>query len=244
MSDVDDRDDDFDALLGPDEVEDDDDLPPDEENPDEDEDLLAEEPEPERKPLSKAQREIIKLRKRAQDAETRITRAEEAAFRSAGAVEALSRSRPQGPTPEEQRAEQERLDSMSPREQVDFLLGREKQHIQAAFQQRDFQTADMVDSLKFERLCEKNKAYDGVAEEVERRLSDLRKNGHSVERKILANNILGERIAAKAGRGERSREEPVRRQAARPSRGGSDVAPERSRGKGKTAADRLANVKF
>lgn len=227
-----------DLQIGPDDLEEDLDLQ--EENPDEalDADLHLEEEPPQRQP-SKAQKEIIKLRKRAQAAEDRASRAEELGFRTSGQVEALTRTL-SAPSAEQRRAEEERLAAMTPEERIEFRIGQERNQFSSALAQQSFQTADTIDSMRFERLCEKNPVYDGVSEEVERRLEAMRKQGSTVDRKTLANNIIGEKTAAKA-----LKKPAPQRQPPRPAGARSDVPPERNRGgKTKTAKERLEGKTF
>lgn len=212
-----------------------------EEGADGEEDDLEVEPPPVKKPLTKGQRQFVDLRKRAQVAEERAARAEEQAARNSGAIDVLSRQQ-SAPNAEQQRQEAERLANMTPEERIEFRIGQERSQIQSAFAQQGFRTEDTIDILRFERLCEKNQAYDGVASEVEKRLSDMRAKGQNVERKILANVVLGERAAAQAGKKAVKKTE-VRQKTVKG--GGSDIPGERSRTRQpKTAAQRLEGVKF
>lgn len=203
-----------------------------EDDPDNVDELLSE-PEPERKkPLSKGQRQFIDLRRRAQEAEDRARRAEEKADRASGAVDILSRQ-PQRNQAELDREEQERLESLSPAEQAKYLVNKERQQIQGAFAQQNYQFADRMDKADFKQLCRENPAVAEIAQEVEDRLAKLRREtGTSVEREIMADKILGERVRMKAVKNldkQRARtEEKTRQHTARAPGARSDVAGERS----------------
>ncbi len=135
----------------------------------------------------------------------------------------------------------ERLANMTPEERIEFRIGQERQNISGALAQQGFQTADTIDAMRFERLCEKNPAYDGVSAEVDKRLGELRAKGQNVERKILANVVLGEKAAAAAGK--KTVKAVVRTKAK--AGAGSDVPGDRTRTRQpKTARERLENVKF
>lgn len=206
----------------------------DEEIEDEIEEEVQPDPEPPRK--GRAAQEIVKLRKRAQTAETENQRLREDFARTSGRVESLERTIT-APTAESQRQERERLDAMTPEERVEYRLSQEKREIQGAFAHQSFRFEDTTDQLMFDRVCEKNPAYAAVADEVERRLKELRNGGSNVARKVLANNIIGERAAERAVR-------PQKKVAKQVQTGRSDVPPERPGRKAKTAKDRLNDVTF
>lgn len=197
-------------------------------------------PEP-KKPLTRGQREIVNLRKRAQDAERDAREARELAAKASGGVDALTRSFQQPRV--DPREEQERVAQMSDREYATYLQDRERAQIQQAFAQTNFQTADAVDQVRFDRLTEKNPAYAAIADEVENRLNKLRSQNQNVDRKTIANLILGEKAAARAGRPAKTEARKTQRSAV-----GNDVSGARSEvrqaKKGKTAKDRLDGIQF
>lgn len=226
--------------IGIDELEDEDDIQVEADDPDLVEDDALESHTPPAKQPSRSQREIIKLRKRTQEAEDRARRAEETSLRNQGAIETLTRQPQTGPTAAERQAEAERLANMSPQELVDYRLNQEKQLIGQAFRETRYKTDDTLDALRFERLCDKNPAYAGVAEEVDRRVEDLKRQGITVPRKTIADIINGERVAQKGTKTGRKTQEATERHRARAPGARSDVAADRGgRGAPKTARERL-----
>lgn len=250
-----DRDDELEEepVPGPDEHEDDDDLPPGDDEVDpppleadddtEDDDEVV---EPRgRKPGSEKFRE---LRRRAQDAEDRARRAEEAAYRAEGA--ASFAANPRRDPEADRRAEEERVNAMTPEQRADYRADQVRNETQRNQAQSEFRTTDRLDRIEFDNLCGRNKAYASVAKDVEDELKKLRARGQNVDRKVIANVMLGERAAKRAEGGGRERQQGDRQRPKQARRGGgeSDVAPVReggrSRAKGKTAAERLEGVKF
>lgn len=244
--------------IGPDEIGDDDDLPGDDENPDllaDDEEEEEEDPllqdDPKKKPLSRQNREVIKLRKRAQESDERARRAEEAAFRAAGSVDQLSRQFSTGNSEAQRRAEEERVAAMEPEERAAYRIQKNREETNSLLAQSEWRTANRIDKSDFKALCRENPAYARVAEEVENELAKLHNRGQSVDRQILADNLIGRKVAnraAKTGNDAQARgDKDNKRQKARPAGGRSDVAQARGGArdrKGKTAGERLANVKF
>ena len=194
---------------------------------------------------SKAQREIRKLRARAQAAERDAREAREMSARNSGQIDMLSRQS-SGPSAADRQAEQERINAMSEREYADYKLGLERNTIAAAMQQDRFNLNDRLDKSDFRMACQTNKAFAAVAEQVETKLAEMRRQGQTAEREVIAKYLIGERAvqrALKGGDGRRERADTERaRQTARPTRSGSDVAVERGERAGRkpqTAKERL-----
>lgn len=207
---------------------------------------LVEEPEPERRQPTRGEKRFQTLSHRTAKAEREAQELRERVARMEGSFQARPQS---GPTEAERRAEAERIASMSPEERIDHEVSKVRRDAEAAFVNQGFRTSNELDEIKFQNLCRDSKSYRSVSVEVEKRLSDMHRNGQTAPRKTLANVILGERVAAKEGRGGRTvrEDQDVRRQKSRPSRSGSDVPREREdrgRGRGKTAAERLAGKTF
>jgi hypothetical protein len=211
------------------------DAEPEIENPEEDAELQEQLSRDDDQPAprkSRGNRHFSELRRENRDLRDQIQRL-------SGSVETLTRA-PRVDNERERMAEQERIANMTDREYAQYMIDKERSQISQAFQAQNFQMADQTDSLKFERLCDRNEVYAKIADEVEDRLLSLRAKGQTVERRTLANLILGEKAAARTSR-------PARQPQDRKVRGGaaSDVAQEeRTTRKGKTAKDRLANITF
>ena len=78
-----------------------------------------------------------------------------------------------------------------------------REDFQADSQRRDFAAAESVDQARFDRLRDRDPTVDRVADEVERRVQQLRANGtlpSSGQRETIANIILGERMRARVAR--------------------------------------------
>lgn len=244
---------------GPDDVENEDDAPDDldSEDPDavDDEDLEAADEdleEPPRQPQRQSSRKpanqtIAQLRADRRKEREENQQLRERLARLEGNVEVVSR-RPSGPTEAERQAEAERIAAMSPQEYADYKLGEERKLISQALTQDRVRNDNTLDAIRFERLCERNTAYASVQDEVERRHAEMLRQGFTAERKRIANDILGERAAAKAaktaGQRQRTNADARRRQETRPPRAGSDVSEERTtRGrKNETAKEKLARL--
>jgi hypothetical protein len=145
-------------------------------------------------------------------------------------------------TPEE---EEQRLLLMTAEERMAYRL--EKfERTQRERDARDmFSRADMSDKAEFVAKTATDPVARKLAEKVETRLAELRKDGMNVKRDVLLTYLVGEMVRAgglKAVRSQRkSGAASVARQSARPSNGAGDVSAQRSRG-AKSAADRLNGV--
>jgi len=209
--------------------------------PDEDseEDLpLVEEEEP--KPqLTRGQKRFQALSQRTTKAEREAQELRERLARIEGQMTAA----PKGPSHEEARAEQERIAAMSAEDRAVYEAEKVRREAGNAIMSDRFQMNNQLDEIKFQNLCRDSKTYRSVAAEVEKRLSEMHRNGQTAPRKTLANLVIGERIAAKEGKATRQTGE-VRR-TAKPTNSGSDVpAQRRGSGKAKTAKERLDGVTF
>lgn len=218
-----------------------DEIPEEELQADEDseEDLPPEE-EPEPKPqLSRGARRIQSLSQRTTKAEREAQELRERLAR----VEGQMTAQPRGPSHEEQRAEQERVSSMSAEDRAVYEAEKVRREAGSAIMNDRFQMNNQLDEIKFQNLCRDSRAYRSVSAEVEKRLLEMHKNGQTAPRKTLANLVLGERTAAKEGKAAPRQGET--RRPTKPASAGSDVpAPRRSASKGKTAKDRLDGVTF
>lgn len=134
-------------------------------------------------------------------------------------------------TAEQQRLEAERISLMPPEEKYEYLLKAQETRFEARFGALQFQQGDSGDRVAFQSLCARNsdqgKALSSVSDEVERRLTELRRNGGNTSREVLAKYILGERAYERAGRVKAKQEKKgaanIQRQQGKPSGGRSDV---------------------
>lgn len=187
---------------------------------------------PPRKP-TRGERRFQSLANKNRELETTLARV-------SGQLETLTRTATQPRV--DPREEQERVAAMSPQEYADYRLGLERGHIREAFGQVQFQVGDAADMRDFDRLCRKNPAYAKIEDEVEDRILKLRAQGQNVSRRAMANQILGEKYAAKATSRPTKTETPRRTNTS--ARSDVQVETRQARGKGKTAADRLNGIKF
>lgn len=107
-------------------------------------------------------------------------------------------------TREQQELEAQRVALMAPEEKYDYLLKQQETRFEGRFAALQFQQADSGDRVAFQSLCarpnDQGKALASVADEVEKRLGELRRNGGNTSREVLAKYIIGERAFERAGR--------------------------------------------
>lgn len=169
-----------------------------------------------------------------------LREAQDALARQGGQIDTLTRTMSMPRV--DPREEQERIANMSPQEYADYKLGLERGQIQQAFGTLQFQVGDATDIRDFDRLCRKNPAYAKIEDEVEERIMKLRSQGQNVSRRAMANQMLGEKFAAK------SANRPAKPETQRRTRVGasSDVPNDtrQVRTKAKNAKGRLDGVTF
>lgn len=139
----------------------------------------------------KGNSEFGRLRAKAREAEARA----EAAERRIAEAERAAQGRQ---TAEQQRLEQERVALMSPEEKTEYLLQRQEQGFNARFGQLEQRLADNADRVAFDSLCARNPAFAALRDEAEQKLAELRRNGGSGTREVVATYLIGQRAIQRA----------------------------------------------
>ncbi len=119
---------------------------------------------------------------------------------------------------------QMRLDAMDPYERQEFLSREREQRLEARIAQAEFRAEDRADKSAFDSLCARNPAAQKMAQQVEDRLAESRRNGVNIPRESILYFLLGQRAMANApranGRNQARAEANRQRQTARPTSGG------------------------
>ena len=166
--------------------DDDDDTPPDDDTPSDDDDA------PPPRQMTRAQKDIIETRKRAQDAEAKLAQAQ-------AELEAARRqpSQPQAQNTEEQRVWQQEEDVLRNPESSDWQKYAIQANRQARLANSNSQNAlrraeDLADLTKFEQLAiQKPKMFNAYKDKVEAELTRLRANGNNAPREELLALLIG-----------------------------------------------------
>lgn len=179
---------------------------------------------PPRQP-GRANREIVALRRRAQQAEARVADFE----RQLQQVVNQQRQPTAAERAEEERREAEALEMMTPAQQARYFHDKSRKEMQAELQQTRMVMWDQSDRQQYESLLAQDPAYRRYDEQVE----ELRKQAPGVSRRILLATAIGMRAleqkpAAKT-RAARNGAASAERHAAQPSRARGDVAAPRNR---------------
>lgn len=190
---------------------------------------------PEVRGPGRRERAVIEAKRIAREAkaEAEATRAE---------LERLRQER-QGRTQAEQEAERRaRLELMSPEEKTDFLLREQEQRFNGRLGQIQFEAADTRDQTRFEAVCARKPHFAAIADEVERELQNMRRNGATAPRETIALYLIGKKADERASKGGTTRQrargqERVERQRVSAPSGRSDVrgGSERRGGDDRTA---------
>ena len=199
------------------------------ENPDE-----LPEPAPKQ---SRAERRIQALATKAKAAEDRAADVE----RQMNELKAAQQGRQ---TEEAARAEQARLELMSPDEKYDFLLRKQSADFDRKIGMLAFQQQDNADKVAFDSRCARAPYLADVAEDVERELANMRRQtGTTAPRETIAYYLLGKRAADRAA-GAKTRQKKkgdanIARQTAKPGNARSDTGA----GGGRRVSDQAARTK-
>jgi hypothetical protein len=113
-------------------------------------------------------------------------------------------------------------------------MSRAERHFNNVLSQTQAQTQDVADKAAFDAKAEGNPRYKRYADEVERRLVDLRKQGQSAPREAILKFILGERLLTNnGGKSEQRQRQNGQRRIARAS--GGQQSPRGDAGGGRQA---------
>ena len=122
----------------------------------------------------------------------------------------------------------------TPEERMDYRMSRAERHFNNVLSQTQAQTQDVADKAAFDAKAEGNPRYKRYADEVERRLVDLRKQGQSAPREAILKFILGERLLSNnGGKSEQRQRQNGQRRIARAS--GGQQSPRGDAGGGRQA---------
>lgn len=216
--------DDLDDELSLDEPTDDDDPEPEDEDdldPDQDtEDDVDDDDPPARQ--SRGESRQAKLARERNELKERLDRQE----RELADLRAAQRPQTAGPveTPQQR---QERLANMEPWERTEYLRQESEQAIAQRLANIEFQTQDSRDQLAYDALAARHPVADKLRKDVDAKLADLRKGGFNAPRKLILEQILGERQLSNAGRAtnraKKAADANRDRQGARPPAGRGDA---------------------
>lgn len=200
--------------------------------------------EPPRRP-TRGEVRFQKLSQTAKEATERATRAETAARELTERIARLERpaqAAPQGPTAEQ-------IALMTPDELITYRLGESDKRFQQTLGQIQWTTYETSDKAAFNALKATDPLAAKYADEVEKRLQEMRANGQNVDRDRLFTFIVGEKARAgrsvakqrQAAQGQRN----IQRQTVRPGAARSDTAGNRGKLSEQEARDkRLENMTF
>jgi hypothetical protein len=137
----------------------------------------------------------------------------------------------QQPPQETPQQRQSRLSLLSPEERFQVELQERDQFYARQNNQLMGMVQDSGDRASFSALTTSNKVARRFSNEVERRHNEYKAKGAFVERRIILQQILGERVLAQEENGTPQRRAAANRQRQRgkPASAGSDVRPARSR---------------
>ena len=109
-------------------------------------------------------------------------------------------------TAEQARLEQERIALMAPEEKFEYLLNRQAEQTRTQVGALQFQMQDATDRSGFESLCARNPAFDAVRDDVERELTNMRRNGGNSTRETVATYLIGKRAIEAATKGGKTKQ--------------------------------------
>ena len=156
----------------------------------------AEEPEPEPEPV-RTESPFARLRRERREERDRADRLQRQLDERAAAPRTDSAEQ-QRQRKLEREAALETARLSGPEAVAEFLQRETIQMVDQRLNQATFHTQDLADQRAFDRLCGGNKALDSIADQVETKLADMRKQGQNVPREALAYFLIGQR-AVKRG---------------------------------------------
>lgn len=153
-------------------------------------------------------------------------------------------------TERDQLLEAERLALMPPEEKFQYLLTKQADDTRRQVGALQFQMQDGGDRIAFQSLAARpdavGKAYASISDEVEQRLTDIRRGGGNASRETVAKYILGERAVASLSKTKPKQvargQENIQRQQARPAGGRGDVPAGQQRRGGDERTARKARL--
>lgn len=165
-------------------------------------------------------------------------------------LQELRRSQQASQQPQQRDPTREEMALWTPEERMNYNLERSNRQFQTTLQQMQAQQQDQLDRSSFDMLCAKDPRAQKLANEVETRLQDMRRQGQNVQRELLFKFILGERVFAARTNGQTRQQRQQGQQRIRQQQGAS--APPRSDRQGgrqqlteqEKRTKRLENVTF
>lgn len=188
----------------------------------------------------KRESDYARLRRLRREADERAERAE----REIRELRQQSQQQPRRSQQEIAAERQARLDLMSPEEQTRFLVDEARNEARNEIQQIRFEQADSRDASRYDSLCARDPVAAKYADEVERELINLRRNGGNSTRETILNYLVGKYARDRAGtakkeQGDRGKSN-LKRQQARPGNSGSTVV---GQGERRATNERAARAK-
>ena len=193
--------------------------------------------------VSRGEARFQKLSNQAREANERSTRLErELQEMRAERQRQQAQVQEKEPTPEE-------MSLWSTDQVVQYRLEKATGKFNNTLQQMQFQNAEANDQSSYRALCTTDARAKRYADEVETRLTDLRRQGQNVSREVLLKYIIGEKVMAKSAQSVPAARKKGERNIARQQ---SNSSPPRSDNQGgrqaKTEAEkrreRLENLTF
>lgn len=225
-----------------DEVDEDPEDQEDEVEPDDPVDDLDEDEPPARQP-SRGDNRVSAATKIAAEAKARADNLE----REMAALRAQIASPAQ---PRETQAQiNERLAQMEPWERTEYFRQQDAANFNATLQRIEFNAQESADKVAYDALSSRHPIAGKLKDEVEQRLTEMRKGGTTAPRETILKYLIGERALANAGRAggkaKRSADANRDRQTTRPANGrGDTTAPDRRSGNASARDKRLENLQI
>lgn len=190
------------------------------------------EPEPELAPPTRKESAYARLRRERREERTRADNLQRQLDERAAAPRTDSAEQ-QRQRKLEREAALETARLSGPEAVAEFLQRETIQMVDQRLNQATFHTQDLADQRAFDRICARNPAIDRIADDVDAKLADMRKQGQNVSREALAYFLIGQRAVKRGGSAAETQRQAAAgrkaRQTVRKTAGGrSDVGrPER-----------------
>lgn len=133
-----------------------------------------------------------------------------------------------------------RLAAMEPWERTEALRQEDSAEMRRQLARIEFESKDSADKAAYESLCARAPVAAKLKDEVEARLSDMRRNGTTAPRETVLRWVIGDRALANAnkatGKARAAAASGRNRQTATPPGGKGNAAPENGRRSNTTSA--------
>jgi hypothetical protein len=196
-------------------------------------------------------RQLSRAERRVQSALTAAKAAEDRAAKIEAELAALKAERTRSATAEQQAAERQRLEMMSPDERAEYRVSQIEKSLKAELEQTKFQIWDQADKASFDTLAAQRPQVAKAAAQVEAYLAQMRAAGTNAPRATVLRYVIGDMALAAEprarGKAERQAETNRQRQTVAPprtrnsdvGRGGRRTSANTPEGREARLADRL-----